>query len=112
MDRREAWPVVDRAALSAECPRVSGIPYRLGPQIDLTSGVLHALRLMEKDDARRLIAGEQHESGRQVIRAHKRGRTRSQIAVEIGLSYTAVTTRVRKHSVNLFTPATGRQAGV
>lgn len=46
---------------------------------------------MEKDDARKLSPAEQHERRRQVIRAHKRGRTRAQIAAEIGLSHTAVT---------------------
>lgn len=45
---------------------------------------------MEKDDARKLSPAEQHERRRQVVRAHKRVRTRSQIAEEVGLSYTAV----------------------
>ncbi len=52
---------------------------------------------MEKDDARKLSAGEQHERRRQVIRAHKRGRTRSQIAVEVGLSYTAVSKTIARY---------------
>jgi transposase len=46
---------------------------------------------MEKDDARKLTADEQHERRRQVVRAHKRGRSRSQIAEDVGLSYSAVT---------------------
>ena len=54
------------------------------------------LKLTEKDDARKLSAGEQHERRRQVIRAHKRGRTRSQIAVEVGLSYTAVSKTIAR----------------
>lgn len=45
---------------------------------------------MDKDDARKLSPAEQHERRRQVIRAHKRGRSKSQIALEIGLSHTAV----------------------
>lgn len=45
---------------------------------------------MEKDDARKLSPAEQHERQRQVIRAHRRGRTRTQIAQEVGLSYTVV----------------------
>lgn len=45
---------------------------------------------MEKDDARKLGPAEQHERRRQAGRAHKRGRTRSQIAEKVGLSYTAV----------------------
>ncbi len=52
---------------------------------------------MEKDDARKLSAPEQHERRRQVIRAHKRGRTRSQIAVEVGLSYTAVCKTIARY---------------
>ena len=46
---------------------------------------------MDKDDARKLGPAAQHERRRQVIGAHKRGRTRSQIASEVGLCYTAVT---------------------
>ena len=52
---------------------------------------------MEKDDARKVSAGEQHERRRQVIRAYKRGRTRSQIAVEVGLSYTAVSKTIGRY---------------
>lgn len=52
---------------------------------------------MDKDDARRLSAAEQHERRRQVIRAHKRGRTRSQIAIEVGLSYTAVSKTIARY---------------
>jgi transposase len=52
---------------------------------------------MEKDDARKLSPAEQHERRRQVIRAHKRGRTRAQIAAEVGLSHTAVTKVVARY---------------
>lgn len=45
---------------------------------------------MEKEDARKLSPAEQHERRRQVVRAFKRGRTRAQIAEDVGLSYTAV----------------------
>lgn len=45
---------------------------------------------MERDDARKLSSAEQHERRRQVVRAYKRGRTRTQIAEDVGLSYTAV----------------------
>ena len=62
---------------------------------------------MEKDDAITLSAGEQHERRRQVIRAHKRGRTRSQIAVEVGLSYTAVSKTIARYGLTLI-PRTQR----
>ncbi len=52
---------------------------------------------MEKDDARKLSPAEQHERRRQVIRAHKRGRTRAQIAAEVGLSHTAVTKVIARY---------------
>ena len=52
---------------------------------------------MEKDDARKLSPAEQHERRRQAIRAHKRGRTRAQIAAEVGLSHTAVTKVVARY---------------
>ncbi|MFO7543263.1 MAG: IS630 family transposase [Thiobacillus sp.] len=52
---------------------------------------------MEKDDARKLSPAEQHERRRQVIRAHKRGRTRAQISVEVGLSHTAVTKVISRY---------------
>jgi len=51
---------------------------------------------MEKDDARKLSPAEQHERRRQVIRAHQRGRTRTQIAQEVGLSYTAVSKTIAR----------------
>lgn len=44
----------------------------------------------EKEDARSLSALEQYERRRQVIRAHLRGTRKTQIARELGLSYTAV----------------------
>jgi transposase len=52
---------------------------------------------MDKDDARKLSPAEQHERRRQVIRAHKRGRTKTQIAEEIGLSYTAVSKVITRY---------------
>ena len=52
---------------------------------------------MEKDDARRLSPAGQHERRKQVIRAHKRGRTRTQIAEEVGLSYTAVSKTIARY---------------
>lgn len=54
---------------------------------------------MDKDDARKLSPAEQHERRRQVIRAHKRGRTKTQIAEEIGLSYTAVSKVINRYEV-------------
>lgn len=44
---------------------------------------------MDKEDARQLTPAEQHERRRQVIRAHKRGVNKRQIAREVGLSYGA-----------------------
>ena len=70
---------------------------------------------MEKEDARKLSPGEQHERRRQVIRAYKRGRSRTQIAQEIGLSYPAVSKtieRYKAHGAAGLAPQTrGRRAG-
>jgi transposase len=70
---------------------------------------------MEKDDARKLSPAEQHERRRQVIRAHKRGRTRTQIAQEVGLSYTAVSKTIERfeaHGMAALGPrARGRRSG-
>lgn len=70
---------------------------------------------MEKDDARKLGPAEQHERRRQVVRAHKRGRTRSQIAEEVGLSYTAVSkviTRFEAQGMAALVPRKrGRRSG-
>ena len=70
---------------------------------------------MEKDDARKLSPAGQHELRKQVIRAHKRGRTRSQIAEEVGLSYTAVSktiTRFAQLGAAALAPRTrGRRSG-
>jgi transposase len=52
---------------------------------------------MEKDDARKLSPAEQHERRRQVIRAYKRGRSKSQIAVDVGLSHTAVSKVIARY---------------
>jgi len=53
---------------------------------------------MEHPDARKLSPDAQHERRRQVIRAHKRGRSRSQIVQEVGLSYTAVTNTLKRYA--------------
>jgi len=70
---------------------------------------------MEKDDARKLSPAEQHERRRQVIRAHKRGRTRTQIAEEVGLSYTAVSKTIARYeelgSAALAPRTRGRRSG-
>lgn len=52
---------------------------------------------MEKEDARKLSPAEQHERRRQVIRAYKRGRSRTQIAEEVGLSYPAVSKTIERY---------------
>lgn len=70
---------------------------------------------MDKDDARKLSPAEQHERRRQVIRAHKRGRTKTQIAEGIGLSYTAVSkviARYEAEGIGALAPRTrGRRSG-
>src|SRR3989338_5362550 len=70
---------------------------------------------MEKDDARKLSPAAQHERRRQVIRAHKRGRTRAQIAVEVGLSHTAVTKVIMRYesegAAGLVSRKRGRRSG-
>jgi len=53
---------------------------------------------MGHEDARKLSPAAQHERRRQVIRAHKRGRSRSQIAEEVGLSYTAVSNALKRYA--------------
>ena len=55
---------------------------------------------MEKEDARKLSPAEQHERRRQVIRAYKRGRTRAQIAAEVGLSHPAVSRVIARYEAN------------
>ncbi|MBI1285036.1 MAG: IS630 family transposase [Thiobacillus sp.] len=70
---------------------------------------------MENGDARRLSPAEQHERRRQVIRAYKRGRTRAQIAAEVGLSHTAVTKEIaryeREGATGLAPRRRGRRSG-
>ncbi|MGH8354812.1 MAG: IS630 family transposase [Pseudomonas sp.] len=70
---------------------------------------------MEKDDARKLSPSVQHERRRQVIRAYKRGRTKVQIAEEVGLSYTAVSKTIARFEVEgmaALAPRTrGRRSG-
>ena len=53
---------------------------------------------MGHEDARKLSPAAQHERRRQVIRAHKRGRNRAQIAEEVGLSYTAVSNTLKRYA--------------
>lgn len=52
---------------------------------------------MGHEDARKLSPAAQHERRRQVVRAYRRGRNRSQIAEEVGLSYTAVTNTLKRY---------------
>lgn len=70
---------------------------------------------MEKEDARSLSSAEQHERRRQVIRAYKRGRSRTQIAEEVGLSYTAVSKTIARYealgSAGLAPRKRGRRTG-
>ncbi len=71
--------------------------------------------VMAKDEARKLSPAEQHERRRQVIRSHKRGRTHTPIAGEVGLSYTAVsktTARFDSQGLAGLAPGTrGRRRG-
>ncbi len=55
---------------------------------------------MKNDDARKLSSAEQHERRRQVIRAYKRGRNKTQIAIEIGLSHTAVSRVISRYEAD------------
>lgn len=70
---------------------------------------------MDKDDARKLSPAEQHERRRQVIGAYKRGRTRAQIAAEVGLSHPTVTRVIERYEaegVSTLAPRTrGRRHG-
>ena len=70
---------------------------------------------MEKDDARKLSPAEQHERRRQVIRAYKRGRTRTQIAQDVGLSYTTVSKTIARFEIfglaSLAPRTRGRRSG-
>ena len=70
---------------------------------------------MDKDDARKLSSTEQHERRRQVIRAYKRGRTKAQIAADVGLSHTAVGRAISRYEAGglaALAPRTrGRRSG-
>lgn len=66
---------------------------------------------MEKDDARKLSPAEQHERRRQVIRSHKRGRTKAQIASEVGLSHTAVTKAIARYEAEGLAALAPRKRG-
>ena len=55
---------------------------------------------MEKQDARKLEPAAQYELRKQVIRAWKRGRNRVQISEEVGLSYVAVCSIVKRYRMS------------
>ncbi len=55
---------------------------------------------MEKQDARNLKPEAQYELRKQVIRAWKRGRSRSEISEQIGLSYPAVCKIIQRYHSN------------
>lgn len=52
---------------------------------------------MEKEDGRRLSPDAQHERRKQVLRLHKRGHRRSEIAHMTGLSHTGVTDILKRY---------------
>lgn len=70
---------------------------------------------MEKDDARKLSPAAQHERRRQAIRAHRRGRSKTEIALEVGLSHTAVSKVIARYEAEgvaaLAPRVRGRRAG-
>ena len=70
---------------------------------------------MEKDDARMLSPAAKNERRRQVIRAHKRGPTRTQTAEEVGPGYTAVSKTIARYeelgSAALAPRTRGRRSG-
>lgn len=55
---------------------------------------------MDKQDARKLKPAAQYELRKQVIRAWKRGRNRVQISEEIGLSYVAVCSIIKRYRLS------------
>jgi transposase len=55
---------------------------------------------MDKQDVRKLAPAAQYELRKQVIRAWKRGRNRTQISNDIGLSYPAVCNIVKRYRAN------------
>jgi len=63
--------------------------YTAYKQIDFQAVRCDSVR-MENDDARKLSPAEQHERRRQVILGYKRGRSKPQMAADVGLSQTAV----------------------
>lgn len=66
---------------------------------------------MNDDDARTLSPAEQHERRRQVIRGYKRGRTKSQIAVDVGLSFTAVSKTIARYEAQGMAGLVARKRG-
>lgn len=55
---------------------------------------------MDKDDARKLSPAAEHERRRQVVRAHKRGRIKSQIARDVGLSHATVSKVIARYEAD------------
>lgn len=53
---------------------------------------------MDKEDARRLSAQEQHQLRKQAIRSFKRSGNRRRVSEETGLSYVAVCAIVKRHA--------------
>ena len=66
---------------------------------------------MKDDDARTLSPAEQHERRRQVIRGYKRGRSKSQIAADVGLSFTAVSKAIARYEAGGMAALAPRKRG-
>jgi transposase len=66
---------------------------------------------MDKDAVRTLSPAEQHEWRRQVFRAHQRGRSKTEIAMEIGLSHTAVTRIIARYEAQGMAALASRKRG-
>lgn len=71
--------------------------HRFGPQIDCTLSACTGQSRHEQRRCKKALPADQHKWRRQVIRAHKRGRTKTQIADEVGLSYTAVSKAITRY---------------
>ena len=66
---------------------------------------------MDNEDARRLSPAEQHERRRQVIRAYKRKLNKTQIARDIGLSYSATCKIIDRYEAEGLAALAPRQRG-
>jgi transposase len=66
---------------------------------------------MNKDDVRTLSLAGQHERRCQVIRAHQRGRSKTEIAMEVGLSHTAVTRVIARYEAEGMAALAPRKRG-